>query len=66
MEHAMKFLFGGFSAVMAIVGVFLASGAQDEGIYWFGALLFVFGIVLNFWLIKRHFDNKDASRLTVE
>lgn len=66
MEDAMKLLFGGFSALAAIVGVFLAAGAQDEGIYYFGVLLFAFGVVMNFWLIKRHFDNKDIARSTIE
>ena len=66
MEDAMKALFGGFSAVAGLVGLFLAGGAQDDGIYCFGILLFVFGVTMTFWLIKRHFDVKDASRLPAD
>jgi hypothetical protein len=56
MDQALRVAFGGFAALAGLVGLFLASGAQDEGISYFGLLLVVFGVLFNFWLIKRHFD----------
>lgn len=62
MDEAMKMVVGVAVAVAGLVGLYLASRG-DAGIQVFGLLLAGFGVFLNFWLIKRHFDQIDrASR----
>lgn len=56
MEHALKVWIGAIAALGGLLGLFITSHAQDEGMHSFGLLLFLFGVTLNFWLIKRHFD----------
>jgi hypothetical protein len=46
-------------AVFAVLGLVLASGAYDTGMYTFGLLLFAFGTFFDFWLVKKHFDAKE-------
>ena len=50
------------STVVAILGLFAASVAQDFGMTFFGYALFLFGIGFGFFLLKKHFDAADASR----
>jgi cytochrome c oxidase cbb3-type subunit 1 len=53
LADAGKWGWGAFLACIAIVGLFMASGAEDTAIYLHGLLLFVFGAVAAFWLIGR-------------
>jgi hypothetical protein len=48
-------------AVFAVLGVVLASGAYDTGMYTFGLLLFAFGVFFDFWLVKKSFDAKEQA-----
>ena len=48
-------------AVFAVLGLVLASGAYDVGMYTFGLGLFAFGIFFDFWLVKKVFDAKERS-----
>jgi hypothetical protein len=50
------------AAAVALLGLFLAAKSVDAGMELFGLLLFVFGAGLNFWLIKRHFDDLDQQK----
>lgn len=59
MDEAMKFLAGAAAVVAALSGLFLAGRSVDPGFELFGLLLFLFGVGLAFWLIKRHFDSLD-------
>jgi hypothetical protein len=43
-----------------VLGLVLASGALDTGMYHFGLALFGFSVLYVFWLIKSHFD--EAAR----
>jgi hypothetical protein len=43
-------------AIAGLLGLFLLANAVDLGIQIFGALLFLFGVLLNFWFIKSHYD----------
>jgi len=43
-----------------VLGLILASGAIDTGMYHFGLALFGFSVFYVFWLIKTHFD--EAAR----
>ena len=47
----------------ALIGLILASGANDEEMYVFGLSLAGFAVVFVFGLIRRHFDKADARRL---
>ena len=55
-------ILGGFMAVLAVLGLVLASGAYDIGMYTFGLGLFAFGIFFDFWLVKKNFDAKEQMR----
>ncbi len=48
-------------AVFAVLGLVLASGAYDTGMYTFGLLLFAFGTFFDFWLVKKCFDAKEQA-----
>ena len=50
-------------SVLGLVGLILASGANDEEMYVFGLSLAGFAVVFVFGLIRRHFDKADARRL---
>jgi len=48
-------------AVFSVLGLVLASGAYDIGMYTFGLLLFAFGVFFDFWLVKKSFDSKERA-----
>lgn len=48
--------------VLGLVGLILASGAQDNEMYLFGMSLFAFALLFLFGYLKRHFDRRDALR----
>lgn len=49
-----KWIFGGCMVLIALIGLAMASRAVDDVIYFVGLLLFVFGVMMNFWLIGRY------------
>ena len=50
-------------SVLGLIGLILASGANDEEMYVFGLSLAGFAVVFVFGLVRRHFDKADARRL---
>ncbi len=48
--------------VIALVGLFAAAHAADIAMTIFGGVLTLFGVLLSFWFLKRHFDEEDARR----
>ena len=48
-------------SLIALVGLFVAANSVDGAVYAFGLLLCVFGVLFDFWLIKRYFDFMEAS-----
>jgi uncharacterized membrane protein len=54
-------ILGLFMALLAVLGLVLAAGAYDTGMYTFGLLLFAFGTFFDFWLVKKSFDAKERS-----
>jgi ABC-type maltose transport system permease subunit len=56
MDQALRFAFCVFAALVGLLGLFIAAGARDNAISYFGLSLAVFGALFNFWIIKRHFD----------
>jgi hypothetical protein len=57
-------ILGLLMAVLAVLGLVLAHGAYDTGMYTFGLLLFAFGIFFDFWLVKKHFDAAEQAGST--
>ena len=49
-------------AAFGLIGLILASGAMDDGMFVFGLSLFGFACVFDFGLLRRHFDKREASR----
>ena len=54
MDGSGKWIMGGLMALMAILGLLMASRAQDSVFYFVGLLFFIFGVVFNFSLIGRY------------
>jgi hypothetical protein len=61
MAETGHWIMGAIMGVIAFVGLILAAHALDAGIYIFGLGLFVFGVLFDFWLIKRSFDSAEAG-----
>lgn len=64
MDGIDNWIMGGVSAILGILGLFLAARASDVGIYAFGLLLFVFAVLFVFSRIKGAFDAAEARDLT--
>jgi len=56
------FIIGCLLAVSGLLGLFMAAGATDDGIYVFGLSLFAFACVFIIGQVRRHFDQADAAR----
>jgi hypothetical protein len=48
-------------AVLGVIGLFLAGGALDDGMYQFGLGLAAFAVFFIVFTIKRHCDAHDAA-----
>ena len=46
-------------SVLGVIGLILASGATDDGMYVFGFSLAGFAVVFVMGLIRRHFDKQE-------
>ncbi|MGQ0678034.1 MAG: cytochrome-c oxidase, cbb3-type subunit I [Rhodospirillales bacterium] len=57
-----KWWYGAFVGVLGLLGLTLASGAVDAGIYVFGLGLFAFAVLFVFRLIARAYDETDGAR----
>ncbi|MBI1244242.1 MAG: hypothetical protein GC202_04475 [Alphaproteobacteria bacterium] len=47
-------------AVLAVVGLFLASGAHAGPMYSIGLVIFLASTLFEFWLIKKYFDGQEG------
>jgi hypothetical protein len=61
MDGTGRWIFGGVFVLVAILGLGLASGAKDNVIYAVGLLVFLFSVLFIFGLVKRTFDEAEAS-----
>ncbi len=52
-----KRIFATFCIVLALLGLYLASQARDDGMFVGGMLFTLFGVLVNFWLIAQ--DDRD-------
>ena len=55
-------IIGLMMTAFGLIGLILASGAMDDGMYVFGLSLFGFACVFVLGLLRRHFDRLDAAR----
>ncbi|MGD9741070.1 MAG: hypothetical protein AB7V53_00415 [Dongiaceae bacterium] len=61
MDGTGRWIAGGAVAILGVIGLFLAAGAADRGIYLFGLALFAFAILYVFALIKQAFDTQERD-----
>jgi hypothetical protein len=52
---------GILSGLFALIGLFLAAGAHDTGIFIFGLGLFAGGVLFAWWMIKTAYDEAEVS-----
>jgi membrane protein YdbS with pleckstrin-like domain len=48
------------SAILALLGLYVASAATVTSFAVFGFALFAFGVFFALFLVKRHFDHQDG------
>lgn len=60
MEGIDGWIMSGVAGILGVLGLFLAAGAGDGGIYLFGLLLFAFALLFVFSRIKAAFDAAEA------
>jgi len=58
----MGYVLGVFLAALGILGLALAANAQDTMMAIFGQSLFMFAVVFDFGLVKRHFDQLERGQ----
>lgn len=51
-----RWILGGLAGFLGLVGLFLASGAGNGGLYFGGLILAAFSVFLISYLVKRHYD----------
>jgi hypothetical protein len=54
-------ILGIFAGLCALLGLFMASGAHDTGIFVFGLGLFGASVLFAWWMIKTAYDEAEAS-----
>jgi hypothetical protein len=60
-EEISAWVVGILVTIFAILGLFLWARSVDFGMSLFGFGLLVFGLGMDFWLLKRHFDLKETA-----
>lgn len=60
MSATAKWVFGVAMGLISVIGLFLASRATDDVMYFVGLLFFVFGVLFNFGMIGRHVGHHHA------
>jgi hypothetical protein len=54
-----SWVLGAVVGLVGMIGLFLASRADDATLYWVGMLIFLFAVLFVFNLIVAHTGNKD-------
>ncbi len=54
-------IMGVLAGLSGLIGLFMASGARDAGVFWFGLSLAAFGVLFCWWMIKTAYDEADAG-----
>ena len=53
-ENVGPWILGALLALLSLVGLFMASGAEDDLFYGVGLVFFLFGVLFIFGLIKKY------------
>jgi hypothetical protein len=61
MNSVSDLILGGVTAVLGVIGLFVAARAHDEVGYYGGLLFFIFAVGLIFFQIKRSYDRHDSG-----
>jgi hypothetical protein len=61
--EASDLIVGLLMAAMGLIGLLLASGAHDDGMYVFGLSMAGWAVLFVFGLMRRHFNKADAARV---
>jgi uncharacterized membrane protein YfcA len=61
MNGVSDWILGGVTAVLAVIGLYVASHAHDEVGYYGGLLFFIFAVGLIFFQLKRGFDRRERG-----
>ncbi|HEY0838168.1 MAG TPA: hypothetical protein VGE72_29940 [Azospirillum sp.] len=56
-----KWITGGAVGILAFIGLFAASRAQDSSFYWGGFLVFVGCVAYIFHMIDSHYGRRDSG-----
>ncbi len=54
-------IMGVFAAICSLVGLFMASGAHDFGIAFFGIALMIWGVLFCWFMIKTAYDELEQE-----
>ncbi len=57
-----KFVFGALMALLSVIGLFMASRADDQAFYWTGLAVFLFGVPIVFGLIGKSYGPPREER----
>jgi hypothetical protein len=60
MEDTARWIWSGFTGLMAILGLFVAAGATNPVGYWGGIGFFVFAVLFILYQVKLAFDHAEA------
>ena len=63
MNGLSDWILGGVTAVLAVIGLYVASHAHDEVGYYGGLIFFAFAVGLIFFQIKRDFDRREREMM---
>ncbi len=61
MNSLSDWILGGLTAILAVIGLYVASHAHDEVGYYGGLLFFIFAAGLIFFQIKRGFERRERE-----
>jgi uncharacterized membrane protein YfcA len=61
MNGVNDWILGGVTAILAVIGLYVASHAHDEVGYYGGLVFFIFAVGLIFYQIKRGFDRRERE-----
>jgi hypothetical protein len=57
-----NWIVGAAMAVLALIGLIVSARAHDTTMYWVGLVVFAFGVLFIFHMVKRSFDQAEAKR----
>jgi uncharacterized membrane protein HdeD (DUF308 family) len=62
MPHLDRWIVGGLVMVIGLFGLYLASRADDQIMYYTGLALFIGGVLFNFFQIKHAYSKQSKNK----